>query len=97
MALDATDSRMRAPQRKLRPGLMIKEGWLPFHAVVALGTTRNVVLGELFAMNILMAALALSRGSPEVNIYQPGLPIWGLMAIHARCGAVGSEQRELCC
>jgi len=96
MTLRAADVLMGAPQRKSRPLLMIEQRRLPLHAVVAFGAARHLHLGELFAMDVLMAVLALCRSGLEVHVHQLGLEVRRLVAINARRRPMGTQQSELC-
>ena len=44
-------------QRESGPLLVVEQGRLPFHAVVAVGTGRSFPLGELLSMDVLVAVL----------------------------------------
>ena len=85
---------VRLLQGKCRPLVMIKQRWLPLCAVVALSTRRNSALGELPAVNILMAFLTFRRRGFEVHIDQTGFLVGWLMTAHAVCAAMRTDQRE---
>lgn len=86
---------MSSLQRKRRPALVVEERRLPFQAVVAFGARRDLAaIGELRAMDVLMAFLAFARRCLEVGLHQPGAQIRRLMAINAGCPTMCSQQRE---
>ncbi len=95
VALGAAYVLVRTTQRKLRSLLVVEKRRLPFHAVVALGTTGYIALGELFPVNILMAVLALGRRRFEVHVQKIGFKIRRFVAIHASRCAVRPQQRKL--
>jgi len=74
---------------------MIEERRFPLRAVVTLGTSSYVAFGELLAMDILVAVLALGRCGLEIGIQQFGLKVRGLVAIDASRSAVCAHQGEL--
>ena len=94
MALGAAHILMSAAQGERSSLLVVEERGLPPHAVVALGTARNVSHSELLAVNVFMAVLALCRCGLEVHIDQLGFKIRRLVAVHAWRRTVRSEQRE---
>lgn len=75
---------------------MIKKRRLPFHAVVALRTMRDVSLGELLAVDVFVAIFALRGRALEIHVQEPGFEIRRLMTVDARRRPVRSQQRELC-
>ena len=95
VALGAVNILMSPAQWECSAFLVVEERGLPLHAVVALGTARNIAYGELFPVNVFMAVLALCRCGLEVHVDQLGLKIWRFVAVHARRRAVRSQQREL--
>lgn len=95
VALDAAYILMRPAQRECSSLLVVEKRRLPLHAVVALGTARNVGYGELFPVDVLMTVLALCRCGLEVHVDQLGLKIWRFVAVHARRRAVRTQQHEV--
>ena len=95
VALGAAHILMRPTQRECSSLLMVEKRRLPLHAVVALGTARNVGYSELFPVDVFMTVLALCRRGLEVHVHQLGLKIWRFMAVHTRRRAVCSQQHEL--
>src|SRR5207302_7394532 len=72
VATGAGDIAVLALQGELGPFVMIEQGRLPLGRVVAVGTLRDLVreqFGELAAMDILVALLALFRRFFEVHIH----------------------------
>lgn len=49
---------VRSPQRKGSPFFVIKQRWLPLHAVVAVGAGSCLTFGELLPVRILVAVFA---------------------------------------
>src|SRR5205807_9930146 len=68
---------------------------LQVHAVVALCASGHFPFGKLFAMYVCVAILTLRRSRFEIHIEKVRLEIWRLMAIHACCRSMCSQQREL--
>ena len=62
---------------------------------MAIGAASNTGDGELLAVNVLVAVLALSRGSLEINIDHFLFQVWRFMTVEASCRAVSPEQSEL--
>ena len=75
---------------------MIKKRRLPSHAVVTLGTMRDVSLGELLAVNVFVAIFALGGRAFEIHVQKPGFEIRRLMTADTCRGAVRSQQRKTC-
>ena len=96
MTVVAPYSLVRTTERKRRTCLMIKKRRLPFHAVVALGTTGDIALGELLSVDVLMAVFTLRGRSLEVGIQKLGLEIRRPMTADTRCSPMRSQQRKLC-
>ncbi len=94
MTLGTTHVLVRSTQRELSPLLVIKQRWLPLHAVVAFGTTGHARLRELLPVDVCVAFFALGRRRFEVHINELGLEIWRFMAIDARRGAMRTKQWE---
>lgn len=86
---------MRPAQRERSPLLVIEQRRLPLHAVVALGAAGDVRLRELLAVDVLVAVLALSRSSLEIDVNQAGLKVGWLVAIATGRRTMRSQQREL--
>lgn len=95
VALGAAHVLMRSTQRKLRPLLVIEQRRFPLHGCVALGTTRDVALGKLLSVNVLMAVFAQQRRSLEIHIHQLGFEVRRLVAIDTGRRTVGAQQGEL--
>lgn len=95
MALGAVHILMSTAQRECSSFLVIEKRGLPLHAVVALGTARNVGYGELFPVDVFVAVLALCRRGLEVHVDQLGLKVWRFVAVDARRGTVRSQQHEV--
>ena len=56
------------PQGEGSPLIVVKQGRLPLHAVVAIRARRRVTLGELLSMGVLVALFAEHRCGLEVHI-----------------------------
>ena len=85
-----------ATQGERGPLFVIEQRGLPFRAVVAVGAGGSAVFGdELFSVDVLVAVLALHRGSLEIHIDQLGFEIRRFVAVDARGCPVCSEQGEL--
>ena len=95
VALGTADILMSTAQRECSSLLVVEKRRLPLHAVVALGTARNVGYGELFPVDVFMAVLTLGRGRLEVNVDQLGFKIRRFVTVHARRRAVRSQQYKL--
>ena len=74
---------MCAAQRKFGSPFVIKQGWFPLHAVVAVSTMGDLLLRKLHSVDVSVALFALRWRCLEINVGQPGLKIGGLVAIHA--------------
>ena len=79
-------------QRKGGRLVVVKQGRLPFRAVVAVRAWRDLPLGELSAVNVFMAVFALGRGCLEIDVHELGFQVWRLMAINTRCGPVSTYE-----
>ena len=86
---------VRSSQREGSPFFVIKQGWLPFHAVVAVRAGRCLTFGELLPMRILVAVFAQSGGGLEIHTYQLGFKVRRFVAIDAGGSAVRSQQGKL--
>lgn len=75
---------------------MIKKRWLPFHAVVALGTTSGLSLGELLSVYVLVALFTLRGCGLEIYIKEPGFEVRRLMTADTRRSPMRSQQRKTC-
>ncbi len=95
VALCAANILVRAPQRELRPLVVIKSRGLPLHAVMALGAAGNIRLRKLLPVDILVAVLALGRRSLEIHVNELGFQIRGLMAVHASGCSMRPQQGKL--
>lgn len=63
---------------------------------MAVRAGRDLPLRKLLSVDIFVAVLAFRGGSLEINIKKFGFKVRGLVAIHAGCGSVGSQQGERC-
>lgn len=72
VALIAVHLLMRPTQGKLRPRVMIEQGGLPFHRVVAFSTPRDFALRKLFSMDVFMALFASGGRGLEVHVAKFG-------------------------
>ncbi len=79
---------VQALQRKGRPLVMVEQRRLPLGAVVAVDAGGDAVLGELFAVDLLMAIFALGRCRREIRSDELGLQVRRLMAINTSRGLV---------
>lgn len=95
MTLRAVNILVRASKWKIRVFLVVEQRRFPFHRSVALGTARDVALGKLLAMNILVAIFALRRSSFEIHIKQLRFQVRRLVAVDARRCTVRTLQGEL--
>jgi len=87
---------VRACQRKLGSLVMIKERGLPLGDAVAVGTgCDSFGLGELTAVNILMAVFAFRRSLGEINVEELGFKVGRFVAIDTRDRTMRTEQSEL--
>lgn len=96
VAVNTTYSLMRSTQREGRARLMIKERRLPLHAVVAFRATRDLSLGELLSMDVLMTVFTLRGRGLEIYIEKLGFEIRRLMTADTWRGPVCSQQRKTC-
>lgn len=94
VTLDAPDILVRSAQRKLCSPIMIEQRRLPLLAVVTVHAGRDLPFGELLSMDIVMALFALHRRGLEIHVAKLGFKIRRLVAIHAGCGAMRSQQGE---
>jgi len=77
---------MQALKWKFRALIVIKERGFPLSGVVAIDTGSDTLFLELFAVNILVAALALRWRRGEVRFDELGFHVGRLVAINAcRC------------
>lgn len=95
VALRTADILVRPAQRERSPLLVIEQRRLPFHAVVAVGAAGDVRLRELLPVNVLVAILALSRSSLEIDVDEVSLQVGRLVAIAAGRRTMRSQQRKL--
>jgi len=63
--------------------LVIEQGGLPFHAVVAVGAGGSFSLGKLFSVDVLVAVLAQCGGGLEIHIHQVGFEVGRFVAVVA--------------
>jgi len=75
--------------------VVIEQRGLPFRAVVAVGAGGCFPFGKLLSVDVLMALLALHRGSLEIHIDQLGFEVWRFVTVDARRRPMRSEQGEL--
>ena len=81
-------------QWEFRSLLVIKQGRLPLHAVVTIGAMSDVGLGELLAVNVLVAVFADSRSHFEIHVHQFGFKIWRLVAVDAIRRLMRTDERK---
>jgi hypothetical protein len=74
---------------------MVKERRLPLRAVVAFRAAGDIVLGELFAVNICMAVLTLRGRRLEIHIHQFGFQVRRFVTVDASCRSMRSKEWEL--
>ena len=86
---------MRAPQRECRSLVVIKQRRFPPGTVVTLLTTCHIPLGELLAVDVLMAVFALGWRRREIDVDQLSFKIRRLVAINAGGHPMRAEQGEL--
>lgn len=95
VTLDATHIAMCPLERKCGSLVMIEQGWFPAGAVVAVCAVRSAARsGELCAMNVGVAVLALLGRSMEIHVHQLGLKVRRFVAVNAGYGAVCPDQCE---
>src|ERR1700693_142390 len=95
MAIIAADVLVRARECEGGPFVVVESRGLPLCAIVASGAGRDVSPGELAAMGVGMARLALERSLGEIGVDELGSQVGRLVAINAGHGAMGADQREL--
>jgi len=95
VALGALHVLVGPPQREGRPLFMVKQGWLPLHAGVAVGAGCGVAFGKLAPVDIFVAFLAKHRRSLEIHIHEVGFEVRRLMTVDAGRGTVSSKKRVL--
>lgn len=86
---------MRAPQRECRSLIVIKQRRSPSGAVVTLLTMGHIRLGELLAVDVLMAVPALGWRSLEIDVDQLRFKIRRFVAIDAGGDPMRAEQGKL--
>lgn len=91
----APDVLVSAAQREGGPLLMIEQGRLPFHAVMAIGAGCGFPFGKLLPVGILVAILAYRGRGLEVRVDQLSFEVWRFVAVNAGRGPVSSQQRKL--
>ena len=79
---------MGPAQGESRSLIVIEQGRLPFHAVMAVGTRCGLALGELLPMDVLVAVLAQHRCRLEIDIDELGFKVRRLMTVDAGGRAV---------
>jgi len=82
-------------QREGSPFIVIKQGRLPLHAVVAVRARSVLTFGELLSMYVLVAVFAQHGGGLEIHVCQLGFKVRWFVAIDAGGRPVRSEQRKL--
>ena len=95
MTIIAADVLVRAREREGGPFVVVESRGLPLCATVAIGAGGDVSSGELAAMGIGMARLAPEWSLGEIGVDEVGSHVGRLVAINARHGAMGADQREL--
>jgi len=91
MAALALHVAMDAAQRERGALVVIEQGWLPLGAVMAIGTGRDRILGELLAVDVLVTVLTLLRRRLEIHMEQVGFQVRRLVAIDTGGGPVRSN------
>ena len=97
VATGAGDIAVLALQGELGPLVMIEQGRFPLSRVVAVAALRDLVreqFGELAAMDIFVALLALFRCLLEVHIHELGFHVGRLVAVDTGDRAVRTSQRK---
>jgi len=94
MAIIAVDVLVRAREREGGPFVVVENRRLPLCAIVAIGAGRDLSFGELAAMGIGMARLALEGSLGEIGVDEVGSQVGRLVAINTGHRAVGADQRE---
>src|SRR5215469_7906340 len=85
---------MRAPQREWSSLVVIKQRRFPPGTVVTPLTTCHIRVGELLAVDVLMAVFALGWRRLEIDVDQLPFKIRRLVAINAGRHPMRAEQRE---
>lgn len=88
----AADVLVRALQGKCGPLIVVEQRGLPASAVVTLGAGRDSGLGELPAVDVLVAFLTFRRRRLEVHIDQTRFLVRRFMAVHAGGGSMCAQQ-----
>src|SRR6202162_6692287 len=95
MAIIAAYVLVRTRECEGGPFVVVESRGLPLCAIVASGAGRDVSPGELAAMWVGVARLALERSLGEIGVDELGSQVGRLVAINAGHGAMGADQREL--
>ena len=96
MAAGTADVFVRARQFERRALVVIEKRGLPLGSVVTVGARGIAVgFGELTAMNIGMAFLALRRGLGEVHVDELHFQVRRPVAVDATYGAMSAGESEL--
>ena len=95
VTIAAADILVRARQRKLRSLVMVERRRLPLGGIVTIGARRHFTLGELAAMRVGVALLALQRRFGEIGFDQLRPEVGRLVAIDAGDRAVRTNQGKL--
>ena len=95
VTVGAFDVLMGAAQCESCPFVVIEQGRLPLHAVVAVGAGGSVPFGELLSVDVLMAVLAQGGGCLEIHVDQIGFEVRRLMAVDAGRRPMCPEQGKL--
>ena len=83
------------PQGEGSPFIVVEQGRLPFHRVVAVGARGRFPLGELLSVDILVTVLAHRRRRLEIGIDELGPEVRRLVTVDARRRPMRTLQREL--
>lgn len=95
VTVGAFDVLMGAAQCESCPLVVIEQGGLPLHAVVAVGAGGSVPFGELLSVDVLMAVLAQGGGCLEIHVDQIGFEVRRLMAVDASRRPMCPEEGKL--
>ena len=95
MTLGALDVLVGAAQGEGCAFVVIEQGRLPLHAVVAVGAGGRLAFSKLFSVDILVAILTEGGGRLEIHINELGLEVWRLVAVDACSCTVRPEQGKL--
>lgn len=84
---------VQALQGKRSPLVVIKQRRLPLRAVMTINARSHAILGELLAVNVFVAVLALGGRGREVGGDKLGFHVGRLVTIDAGGGLVRAHER----